>query len=103
MVAALAYYSPHGFARTFVLLLALCSGLAAIFAALRREPVFGPTLTYWEESALYAVLCFLWPRCLSSSTSDKIVDRREKLLRLFQRRAMAAAFQLDMAGTRHFR
>jgi len=59
MVAALAYYSPHGFARTFVLLLAVCAGLAAIFATLRHEPVFGPTLTHWEESALYAVLCFL--------------------------------------------
>jgi hypothetical protein len=31
------------------------------FASIRREPVFGPVLTHWDEAAAYAVMAHLAP------------------------------------------
>ena len=40
-------------------------GMSAIFcvvvASIRREPVFGPVLTHWDEAAAYAVVGHLAP------------------------------------------
>ena len=49
----------QGFGPTFADLLVLLAVPCAIFAAILREPIFGPTLTHWDEAAVYAALGLL--------------------------------------------
>ena len=61
-MGALAIFSSQGFAKSFVALIAICSMFCALVAATRREPMFGTTLTHWDECAAYVTLCLavLW-------------------------------------------
>jgi hypothetical protein len=42
-----------------VVLLLLSITFCFVWGALRREPVFGPSLTNWDEAAAYACLATL--------------------------------------------
>jgi len=42
-------------------LLALSAIFCVVVASIRREPVFGPVLTHWDEAAAYAVMGHLAP------------------------------------------
>jgi hypothetical protein len=48
--------SPEGFGTVFAALLALSAIFCAVVGALRRESIFGPMLTHWDEAAACAVL-----------------------------------------------
>ena len=49
----------QGFGPTFANLLVLLAVSCAIFAAIRRELIFCPTLTHWDEGAVYVALGLL--------------------------------------------
>jgi len=59
VMVCLAAFSSHGFGRVCVLLFAVCALFCAIIGSVRREPIFGPTLTHWDEGVAYAALSFL--------------------------------------------
>jgi len=45
----------QGFGRTFAALLALSAVFCVVTGAMRREAIFGPTLTHWDEAVVYAL------------------------------------------------
>ena len=47
----------HGFGKCFTALIVVCAMFCVPMALARREPVFGPTLTHWDECAAYVALC----------------------------------------------
>jgi hypothetical protein len=56
LLSAFATFSSQGFRTAFAVLLGLSAIYCAIVGAMRREAVFGPTLTHWDEAATYAVM-----------------------------------------------
>jgi hypothetical protein len=56
LVGIFATFSPGGFGTVFAPLLALSAIFCAVVGALRRESVFGPMLTHWDEAAACAVM-----------------------------------------------
>jgi hypothetical protein len=56
LVAAFASLSAQPFGTAFGALLGLSAIFCAVVGAMRREPVFAPVLTHWDEAAGYAVI-----------------------------------------------
>lgn len=56
VLAGFALVSSKPFWPVLAALLMVAAGLSAILASLRRERVWGPSLTHWDEAAVYAVL-----------------------------------------------
>jgi hypothetical protein len=56
LVGTFATFSPKGFGTVFAALLALSAIFCAVVGALRRESIFGPMLTHWDEAVACAVL-----------------------------------------------
>ena len=59
LLSALATLGTRGFGATFAMLLSLSAVFCAVVAAMRREVMFGPMLTHWDEAAVYAVIGWL--------------------------------------------
>jgi hypothetical protein len=55
LLIAFATFGSQGFGQTFNALLALSAVFCIVAGAMRREAIFGPTLTHWDEAAVYAV------------------------------------------------
>jgi len=55
LLIALATFGGQGFGRTFAALLALSAVFCVVAGAMRREAIFGPTLTHWDEAVVYAL------------------------------------------------
>lgn len=56
LVSTFATFSPEGLGAVFAALLALSAIFCAVVGALRREAIFSPVLTHWDEAAACAVL-----------------------------------------------
>lgn len=62
LLTTLAAFGSQGFGKTFAALLALSAVFCTVTGAMRGEAIFGPTLTHWDEAAVYAVAQHLsWP------------------------------------------
>jgi hypothetical protein len=61
LLSAFASLSTRGFGTALANLLALSAIFCVVVASIRREPVFGPVLTHWDEAAAYAVMGHLAP------------------------------------------
>ena len=59
LLSALAILGTRGFGTTFASLLALSAIFCAVVGAMRREVMFGPVLTHWDEAAAYALIGWL--------------------------------------------
>lgn len=59
ILTAFAAFGSIGFGRSLVALLWMSAILSAVMAGLRREPVLGPDLNHWDETAAYGALCAL--------------------------------------------
>jgi hypothetical protein len=55
LLTTFANVGSQGFGNTFAALVALSAVFCIVTGAMRREVIFGPTLTHWDEAALYAV------------------------------------------------
>ena len=56
LLVAFATFATRGFGTAFSALLAMSAIFCAVAGAMRREEMFGPVLTHWDEAAAYAVL-----------------------------------------------
>jgi hypothetical protein len=56
LLSAFASLGTRGFGAAFASLLALPAIFCVIVGAMRREAMFGPVLTHWDEAAAYAVI-----------------------------------------------
>jgi hypothetical protein len=56
LLSTFATFGTRGFGAAFAALLALSAIYCAIVGAMRREAMFGPVLTHWDEAAAYAVI-----------------------------------------------
>jgi hypothetical protein len=62
LLTCFATFGSQGFGKTFAALLTLSAVFCAVTGAMRREAIFGPTLTHWDEAAVYALAQHLsWP------------------------------------------
>ena len=59
LLGTFATFGTRGFAAAFAALLALSAIFCAITGAMRREAIFGPVLTHWDEAVAYAVIGYL--------------------------------------------
>jgi hypothetical protein len=59
LLIAFATFATRGFGTTFSALLAMSAIFCSVAGAMRREQMFGPALTHWDEAATYAVLAHL--------------------------------------------
>ena len=59
LLSALATLGARGIRTTSATLLALSAIYCAVVGAMRRELMFGPVLTHWDEAAAYAVIGWL--------------------------------------------
>jgi hypothetical protein len=59
LLSALATLGTRGFGTTFATLLALSAIFCAVMGATRREVMFAPVLTHWDEAAAYAMIGWL--------------------------------------------
>jgi len=59
VLSVFANFATQGFGTTFSMLLAMSAIFCAIVGAMRREAIFGPVLTHWDEAATYATLSHL--------------------------------------------
>ena len=57
-----AIFSSAGFGRMLAFVTALMSIYAATAASLRREQMFSPVLTHWDEAAGYVLIHLLFAR-----------------------------------------
>ena len=55
LLTILATFGSQGFGKTFAALLALSAVFCTVSGAMRREAIFGPALTHWDEAAVYAI------------------------------------------------
>jgi hypothetical protein len=55
LLIALAIFGGQGFGQTFAALLTLSAVFCIVVGTMRREAIFGPTLTHWDEAAVYAI------------------------------------------------
>ena len=56
LLSIFATIGTQGYAAAFVALLALSAIFCTVVGAMRREAMFGPVLTHWDEAAAYAVI-----------------------------------------------
>jgi hypothetical protein len=56
LLGTFATFGTYGFSAAFAGLLVLSAIFCAIVGVMRREPIFGPDLTHWDEAATYAVM-----------------------------------------------
>jgi hypothetical protein len=56
LLATFANFGNQGFVITFSTLLALAAIFCSIVGTLRREALFGPELTHWDEAAVNAAI-----------------------------------------------
>lgn len=56
LLSVFANLSTHGFEKSFAALLVMSAIFCVIVGAMRREAMFGPVLTHWDEAAAYAVV-----------------------------------------------
>ena len=56
LVTAFASLGAQDFRTMFAALLILSALFCAIVGAMRREAIFGPVLTHWDEAVAYAVI-----------------------------------------------
>jgi hypothetical protein len=56
LLSTFATFSTQGFGTTIAALLNLSATFCTVVGAMRREAVFGPALTHWDEAAAYAVI-----------------------------------------------
>ena len=61
IVCGFAGMTRQGFGQALASLLLLTSVFCAILAVTRREPLFGPALTHWDEAAGYGVMAYMLP------------------------------------------
>jgi hypothetical protein len=59
VLGTFATFGTRGFAAAFAGLLALSAIFCAVTAAMRRETIFAPGLTHWDEAVAYAVMGYL--------------------------------------------
>jgi hypothetical protein len=59
LLITFATFGTQGFKTAFAGLLALSAIFCAVVGAMRREAMFGPVLTHWDEAAAYAVIGLL--------------------------------------------
>ena len=59
LLSALATLGTRGFGTTLATFLALSAIFCAVVGAMRREVMFGPVLTHWDEAAAYAIVGWL--------------------------------------------
>ncbi|HEY8334201.1 MAG TPA: hypothetical protein VIQ05_10465 [Tardiphaga sp.] len=64
ILCVFASFGSVGFARSFAALLWMSTIICMLTALLRREPLRGAALTYWDEAAAYGALF-----CLTSLAS----------------------------------
>ena len=55
LLTTLAAFGSQGFGKTFAALLALSAVFCIVTGVMRREAIFGPALTHWDEAAVYAI------------------------------------------------
>ncbi len=55
ILGAFSTFGSQGFDQTFSRLAVMAVIFCILAAALRREAMFGPALTHWDEAAAYAV------------------------------------------------
>jgi hypothetical protein len=56
LLGTFATIGSQGFTAAFATLLVLSAIFCAVTGAMRREAIFGPVLTHWDEAAAYAVI-----------------------------------------------
>jgi hypothetical protein len=56
LLSTFATFSTHGFGTTFAAILVLSAIFCAAVGVMRREAVFGPVLTHWDEAAAFVVI-----------------------------------------------
>jgi hypothetical protein len=56
LLSTFAIFSSQGSQTAFAILLGMSAIYCAMVGAMRREAVFGSTLTHWDEAAAYAVM-----------------------------------------------
>ena len=56
LLSIFATFGTQGFGTTFGAVLELSAIFCAVVGAMRREAIFGPMLTHWDEAATYAVI-----------------------------------------------
>jgi hypothetical protein len=56
LLSMFATFGTQGFGKTFAALLGLSVIFCVVMGTMRREALFGPVLTHWDEAAAYAVL-----------------------------------------------
>ena len=56
LLSTLANFGIQGFGATLASLLALSAIFCMVAGAMRREAIFGPVLTHWDEAVAYIVL-----------------------------------------------
>ena len=56
LLSMFATFDTQDFGKTFAALLALSVIFCVVMGTMRREALFGPVLTHWDEAAAYAVL-----------------------------------------------
>jgi hypothetical protein len=59
LLGTFATFGTRGFAAAFSALLTLSAIYCVITGAMRREVIFGPVLTHWDEAVAYAVIGYL--------------------------------------------
>jgi hypothetical protein len=55
LLTTFATFGSQGFGKTFAALLVLSAVFCTVTGAMRREAIFGPALTHWDEAAVYAI------------------------------------------------
>lgn len=55
LLTSFATLGSQAFGKTFATLLALSGVFCIVAGAMRREAIFGPALTHWDEAAIYAL------------------------------------------------
>ena len=56
ILIALAFVAQIGFAQAFPRFLLLAGLFCSVWAMFRREPMFGPVLTHWDEAAALIIM-----------------------------------------------
>ena len=59
VLVSFASVGQNGYARALLALLLMSVAMCAAWAGARREPLFGPNLTNWDEAAAYGCLASL--------------------------------------------
>jgi hypothetical protein len=55
LLTTFATFGSQGFGKSFTTLLTLSALFCTIMGAMRRETIFGPVLTHWDEAVVYVI------------------------------------------------